>query len=207
MTEQKKLNIYQKLLEVRWSVDHLKKNNKGYEYSYVSSSQTISALRQKMNEEGLLLVPQVNSYEVRENIIEKEYKGNIKKTKWYFTILNMSFTWVNVEYPTEVLICPWTGQGLDTGEKGVGKALTYAEKYFLLKFFNIPTDKDDPDAHQEPSNQEQQFERCPNCGGELYLREVKKAGKNQGKKFVACSNYPKCDYSCWDIDKHKKGGK
>ena len=28
------------------------------------------------------------------------------------------------------------------GEKGVGKALTYGKKYFLLKFFNIATDKD-----------------------------------------------------------------
>ena len=38
------------------------------------------------------------------------------------------------------------GQGVDiSGEKGVGKALTYAEKYFLLKFFNIPTDEADPD--------------------------------------------------------------
>ena len=38
---------------------------------------------------------------------------------------------------------------MDDGEKGVGKALTYAEKYFMLKFFNIPTDKDDPDSFQK----------------------------------------------------------
>ena len=30
----------------------------------------------------------------------------------------------------------------------MGKALTYGEKYFLLKFFNIATDKDDPDSFQ-----------------------------------------------------------
>jgi hypothetical protein len=41
--------------------------------------------------------------------------------------------------------CRWYGQGIDSGERGVGKAMTYAEKYFLLKFFNIPTDEDDPD--------------------------------------------------------------
>src|SRR5690606_10249645 len=44
----------------------------------------------------------------------------------------------------------WYGQGIDiAGEKGVGKALTYAEKYYLLKTFNIATDKDDPDSFQD----------------------------------------------------------
>lgn len=44
---------------------------------------------------------------------------------------------------------PFYAQGIDTeGEKGVGKALTYAEKYFLLKQFNIATDTDDPDSFQ-----------------------------------------------------------
>jgi hypothetical protein len=58
-------------------------------------------------------------------------------------------TWVNAENPEETIECPWYGQGVDiAGEKGVGKALTYAEKYFILKQFNIATDKDDPDAFQ-----------------------------------------------------------
>lgn len=37
--------------------------------------------------------------------------------------------------------------------EGIGKALTYAEKYFLLKQFNIPTDNDDPDSFQQRSDQ------------------------------------------------------
>jgi len=38
-------------------------------------------------------------------------------------------------------------QGVDlAGEKGVGKALTYAEKYFFMKYFHVPTGKDDPDS-------------------------------------------------------------
>jgi hypothetical protein len=58
-------------------------------------------------------------------------------------------TWVDTESGEELSI-PWYGQGVDlAGEKGVGKALTYAEKYFILKQFNIPTDKDDPDAFQD----------------------------------------------------------
>jgi len=35
--------------------------------------------------------------------------------------------------------------GLNEFEKGLGSALTYAERYFLLKFFHINTDEDDID--------------------------------------------------------------
>jgi hypothetical protein len=65
---------------------------------------------------------------------------------WYFTIVKMTYTWVNAHAPDEKIQCNWEGHGLDDAEKGIGKAYTYSEKYFLLKFFNVPTDKDDPDA-------------------------------------------------------------
>jgi hypothetical protein len=68
------------------------------------------------------------------------------------TELDLEFTWINADKPEEtVTVCPWYGQGVDNSEKGVGKSLTYAEKYFILKTFNIPTDKDDPDSFQEKS--------------------------------------------------------
>jgi len=134
-------NIYQKLIEVRKSVSYLKKDNKGYQFQYVSSSQTLGTLRGKMDELGLLLVPSVLESEIRDHTTDK---GKHE----YFTAINIKFTWINAENPEERVESMWIGQGLDSGEKGVGKALTYAEKYFLLKFFNIATDKDDPDSFQ-----------------------------------------------------------
>lgn len=131
------MNIYQKLIEVRKSVPYLQKEAKGHQYNYVASSQVLSSVRSKMDEIGLLLIPAV--VDKRVNI----------EGKSIFTELDMEFTWVNAENPEETITRPWYGQGMDTsGEKGVGKALTYAEKYFMLKFFNIATDKDDPDAFQ-----------------------------------------------------------
>lgn len=35
---------------------------------------------------------------------------------------------------------------------------------------------------------------CPKCGAVLVLRTAKK-GKNAGKQFYGCSNYPKCRYT------------
>jgi hypothetical protein len=134
------MNIYQKLIEVRKAVPYLKKENEGYQFKFVSSSQTLSALKEKMDDMQLLLVPSITS----KNLIEK----SAINAKEHLTEIEMDFVWINAEKPEEVIKCHWYGQGLDTGEKGVGKALTYAEKYFLLKFFNIPTDKDDPDSFQ-----------------------------------------------------------
>jgi hypothetical protein len=137
------MNLYQKLIEVRKTCTFLKKDTQGFQFKYVSSSQILGALRDKMDELGLLLVPTVTGIKISDHTTAKDKHE-------YFTELNMKFTWVNAEKPDEIIQCDWYAQGLDDGEKGPGKAVTYAEKFFLLKFFNIPTDKSDPDANQKP---------------------------------------------------------
>jgi hypothetical protein len=147
------MNIYQKLIEVRKSVPYLQKSADGPQFKYVSSSQVLANVKAKMDELGLLLVPKILNHEVREHI--KPEKGTIT----YFTELDIEYTWINAEKPEEVIVCSFYGQGVDiAGEKGVGKALTYAEKYFMLKFFNIPTDKDDPDRFQDKHTKEEEQE-------------------------------------------------
>lgn len=136
------LNIYQRLSNVRKTCGYIKKENEGYQFKYVSSSQTLGHLHNAINENGLILIPEIVSQDLQETTNQK---GN----KEFFTKLSMVFTWVNIDNPDEKIVCQWTAQGLDNAEKGIGKALTYAEKYFLLKFFNIATDKDDPDKFQE----------------------------------------------------------
>lgn len=39
--------------------------------------------------------------------------------------------------------------------------------------------------------------KCPKCNGDLVIRTVK-SGKNVGKTFTGCGNFPKCDYTKWD---------
>lgn len=136
------MNIYQKLIEVRKTVPYLQKESKGFQYKYTASSQVLAAVRAKMDELWLLLIPEVLDHNVT---AAKDSKGRTN----YFTELDMRMTWVNAENPEERIQVTWYAQGLDLeGEKGVGKAMTYGEKYFLLKFFNIATDKDDPDSFQ-----------------------------------------------------------
>jgi hypothetical protein len=135
------VNLHEKLIEIRKSVKYLKKENSGYQYMYVSSSQALSSVREKMDELAVLLIPAVAGKTVTEYQSKKD--GNL-----FLTGLDMIYTWVDAENAADKIECPWYAQGSDSGERGVGKAFTYAEKYFILKFFNIATDKDDPDAFQ-----------------------------------------------------------
>lgn len=153
------MNLQQKLIEVRKVIPYLQKENSGSQYNYVSSSQVLSNVIAKLNELGVLLIPSITGHNVMESSIEYHDDGGknagkpTKRTTTYFTELDMTMTWVNAEKPDETIQISWYGQGVDiAGEKGVGKALTYAEKYFMLKFFNVATDKDDPDSFQGKNN-------------------------------------------------------
>ncbi len=148
------MNIYQKLIEVRKSVPYLKKDATGYQFQYVSSSHTLGALREAMDQQQLLLIPRVLKHEISDHTTKKGDHN-------YFTTLELEFTWVNAELPEETIVCTWRGCGLDDGEKGIGKAVTYGEKYFLLKFFNIATDKDDPDSFQKKQNKDGEGKKQP----------------------------------------------
>ena len=139
------MNIYQKLIEVRKTVPYLQKEAKGFRYNYVSSSQVLSAVRAKMDEVGLMLVPRVVSHQVTR-------EGDEKKST-YFTELKSSLSG-STQGRREDRLFLVRSRHRHSGRKGVGKALTYAEKYFLLKTFNIATDNDDPDSFQEKPKQE-----------------------------------------------------
>ena len=51
------MNLFQKLVEIRKEVKSFNKDTKGFGYTYVSGSQAISKIREKMDELNVLLVP------------------------------------------------------------------------------------------------------------------------------------------------------
>lgn len=141
MTEQ--LNLYQKIADVKANIDGFTKDTKGYNYSYVSGSQVLHRIRNKMIEHNLLLVPYTEHEEVTET---KNAKGKPE----HIVKLKLTYKWINVDKPQEILEVPFFAIGQqDDVSKAHGTALTYAERYFLMKFFNIPTDEDDADAKQK----------------------------------------------------------
>lgn len=135
------MNLYEKLLEMQKKVDGIIKDakNTSDRYDFASDENVLDRFRPMMDEMGILLIPEIAKTELHEGTT-KSGTSRFMTEVWY------TMKWHDVESGEE-LIVPWYAQGVDlAGEKGVGKAATYAEKYFFLKFFHVPTKRDDPDS-------------------------------------------------------------
>lgn len=138
--EEVTLNLYQKLLMIQKEVIGLGKDSKSFGYQYVSGSKILEYVKPLMNKYGILLKQEVTDIEnTRQDYITK----NGSKSEILSRVM-MKFTWIDVDSGEKDE--NWFGaNGQNDFEKGLGSALTYAERYFLLKYFHINTDEDDID--------------------------------------------------------------
>lgn len=135
------MNLFQKLLEIQKRVVGLGKDSKSFGYQYVSGSKVLEHIKPLMNEYGILLKQEVVDIEnTRQDYVTS--KG-ASKTE-ILTKAIMKFTWVDCETGDKDENY-FAANGFNEFEKGLGSALTYAERYFLLKYFHISTDEDDID--------------------------------------------------------------
>lgn len=139
--------IRQKLLEIQKTVRALQKDAQAYNYNYVSGDKLLYFIRPKMDELGLLLLPEVLGLETREITYQQWDKGAkaMVEKKEILYLLTMRMTWTDVK-DGETLSQEWRSSGMNAFDKGYGSALTYGERYYLLKLFHIATDTDDVDA-------------------------------------------------------------
>lgn len=143
--EKIKLNIYQKLLEIQKNVCGLGKDKKANTYSYVTGDKVLEHIKPLMNDLGLILKQEIISIEN----VKIDYKTGIgttyeKSKSEINSKVMMQFTWVDCETGDKDINL-FGANGQNDWDKGVGSALTYGERYFLLKFFHIATDQDDVD--------------------------------------------------------------
>ncbi len=141
------MNIYQKLLEIQKKINGLGKDKSSFNFKYVTGSKVLEHIKPLMNELGLVLKQEVLSIEnTRQDYPTKQ--GN--KSEILSKVM-MRFTWVDCETgeKDENL---FGANGQNDWEKGLGSALTYAERYFLLKYFHIATDEDDIDNPNRATN-------------------------------------------------------
>src|SRR5699024_10846282 len=143
MTENKTLNLYQKIADVKANIDGFTKDTKGYNYSYDSGSQVLHKIREKMVEHNLLLITSTSDEQ------HELGQAGISKTEHVLT-MKRKYSSINAGNPEENHeVTFWASGQQDDISKALGTALTYAERYFLMKFFNLTTDEDDADAKQK----------------------------------------------------------
>lgn len=156
------MKLYEKLLIIQQRVSGLGKDKKANNYSYVTGDKVLGEIKPIMNELGLILKQEILSIENARQDYKTGVGTNYEKAKSEINSkVMMRFTWVDCATgdKDENL---FGANGQNDWDKGVGSALTYGERYFLLKFFHIATDEDDIDnPDRKPEEKAQQPKQQP----------------------------------------------
>lgn len=152
-----KLNVYQKINEVKKVVKTFKKDaettGKGA-YTYTSGTQVLSAIKDKMEELGLLFLPVETKHRDWTTYNYTNASGYAKTD--FIVTGELVYEWIDADNPVDRqrVSFEYYGQQNDIS-KAFGSGLTYSERYLLLKSLGVPTDEDDPDKTSGDKPQEE----------------------------------------------------
>ena len=187
------LNIYQKLADIRSHVEVMQKSEKAYNYWYTKEEDILAKITVYMKKHHVSLIPSIvpqtlsvspHAYTKTKTTKQGDpYEVNVNEILVY---AEMTWAWVNDDDPNERIVVPWAMIGMqEDGSQAFGSGLTYASRYFLLKYFNISTSEDDPDkfrAKQKDAEREQDVAIAKEITQNIdaYLKEY--LGKNPDKR-------------------------
>ena len=136
--------VYEKIQQVMGSVNYLNKDGfvetgKGKGYKALTDEKVLGAVRPALVSAGLVILP-VKMEQQRTDEQVKAYDGSTKTNR--ITDVSVTYRIINVEDPKDYVEVVSAGTGVDTQDKGIGKAMTYAKKYAILNSFLIPSGED-----------------------------------------------------------------
>ena len=142
------MNIYQKMSAITKEISTVAKNLQVGEgknqYKAVGEADVLAAVKPIEVKHG------VYSYPFNREIVES---GEMVSTTKYgdrkslYLRVKTVYRFVNVDEPSEYIDITTYGDGVDSQDKAPGKAMTYGDKYALLKAYKIQTG-DDPDQNE-----------------------------------------------------------
>lgn len=138
------LNIYQRLSAVMKEVEYVKKdtetgvgNSKG-----VARDAVVAKVRKHLLANGIYI-----------STSQVEKGDTIQLEKGYLYVAMYETAFINVDNPSDNHRVQHAGHGKDSGDKGPGKASTYAEKLNIIKGLCLETGIDD--EGREPTDKEE----------------------------------------------------
>ena len=150
------MNIYEKLNEIINELGIVEKNlnvstGKGGSYKAVSEKDVLDAIKPIEYKYKIYSYP-LNREVIADEQLEKisTYNGKETKTISQFMRIKTTYRFINIEKPEEYIDIVSYGDGIDTGDKAPGKAMTYSDKYALMKCYKVSTG-DDPDKDASDS--------------------------------------------------------
>lgn len=123
-------NIFQRISAVMQDVQYLAKDDQiefgKTKYRAISEEKVTTTIRKSLITHGIVIVP----------VKQEHSKDGV------LTTVDVTYRIQNIENENDYIEAVSSGTGVDTQDKGVGKAMTYAYKYLLLRTFAIPTGED-----------------------------------------------------------------
>ena len=162
-------NLYERMLKVSMEVMNVEKNmlvgttNGKQSYKAVADFDVVMAVKKAEAKFGVISVP-VKQELISTELLKTEstYNGQATVKYQYHDVVKMTMRFINVDKPEEFIEIEAYGRGLDSADKGFGKASTYARKYCLLNGYKIATGEDpDKDISVEQNYVNQQTAKEP----------------------------------------------
>lgn len=158
------MNIFEKMSKATEQINKVGKNLKvgigQSQYKAVGEADVLEAV--KPIEIGL----GIYSYPFSRKIIDTNiftttstYDGKTTEKNNLFLRVETGYRFVNIENPEEFIEITTYGDGVDPQDKAPGKAMTYSDKYALLKAYKIETGDDPDQKASEPMGKGQKPSR------------------------------------------------
>lgn len=182
------MNIYEKMLAITNEIGTVAKNLEvgvgKSQYKAVGEADVLKAVKE------LEAKYKVYSYPSSRKIVDssimqtrKEYNGQVTEGNQLFMRIEVEYTFVNIEKTDEQIKIISYGDGIDTQDKAPGKAMTYADKYALLKAYKIVTGED-PDQQHSPDTVKIGEQKI----NDVKVKALKQAFENKGLSAGQISN-------------------
>jgi len=182
------MNIYQRIDAITAELAVVGKNltvqtGKTGSYKAVGERDIIDAVKPLEHKYGVVSYP-VSREILDDETLESEstYNGNTTKKTTFYIKIRTKYRFVNIEKPEEYIETETISDGIDSGDKGGGKAMTYGDKYALMKVYKISTGED-PD--QKASEETEYKQPLKEYASEAAIKTIKimvdKAGMSMDK--------------------------
>lgn len=193
------MNIYQRIDAITAELAVVAKNltvqtGKSSSYKAVGERDIIDAVKPLEHKYGVVSFP-VSREILDDTMLESEgtdYKGNpVKRTTFYIKI-RTKYRFVNIDKPEDFIETETISDGIDSGDKGGGKAMTYGDKYALMKVYKISTGED-PD--QKASEETEYKQPLRQYATEAQIKTIKTMAEKAGLEIDAITKKPLEDFT------------
>lgn len=164
--ETKELSLVQKLAKIRAISDVVKKNKKGYNYTYADVTQILANVTAGMKKYGVSLIPSIvpgtatsTQNVIKNTKVSKAGEPFETQTTEMLFCAEMNYRWVNDDNPEEFIDVPWFATGsMSDPSQAMGSAMTYNLRLFLTSFFQIAQSDNDVDAYRSKQKEAEESE-------------------------------------------------